>query len=203
MDHPALRAVRLYAFNRAGFAEPDRTTTVIKNLDGVSAEDGASVPPEQIRAAVTAGNPIYSDGSTRPSTGTGPHASSTRTPDGGHVVRRRDRSRVGIIVGAFFPGLVRPPVDGRRGKDRRPPVLGPREQNPLPRALPITLALPEPTPGGRPQRQVRLADLCGSSWIQMGPCGSGACSSRARVTAAAAAGSQPQDEKCLDGGFWP
>jgi len=38
---------------------------VIKKLDGVSAEDGAFVPREQIPAAVTAGNLIYSDGSTQ------------------------------------------------------------------------------------------------------------------------------------------
>ncbi|GGJ59621.1 hypothetical protein [Streptomyces brasiliensis] len=35
---------------------------MIKNLGGVSAEDGAPVPLEQISAAVTAGDLVYSDG---------------------------------------------------------------------------------------------------------------------------------------------
>ncbi|MFE6555327.1 hypothetical protein ACFVHS_44255 [Streptomyces sp. NPDC057746] len=38
---------------------------MISNLDGVSTEDGAPVPPEQISAAVTAGDFVYSDGATQ------------------------------------------------------------------------------------------------------------------------------------------
>ncbi|MER7810320.1 hypothetical protein [Streptomyces sp900116325] len=38
---------------------------MVKNLDGVSAEDGARVPAEQIPAAVTAGGLVYSDGATQ------------------------------------------------------------------------------------------------------------------------------------------
>ncbi|MET8966109.1 hypothetical protein ABZX69_42845 [Streptomyces sp. NPDC004074] len=38
---------------------------MIRNLDGVSTEDGATVPPERISAAVTAGELVYSDGATQ------------------------------------------------------------------------------------------------------------------------------------------
>ncbi|MFJ5212819.1 hypothetical protein [Streptomyces nigra] len=38
---------------------------MVSNLEGVTAEDGASVPAEQIAAAVTAGSFIYGDGATQ------------------------------------------------------------------------------------------------------------------------------------------
>lgn len=38
---------------------------MVKNLDGVSAEDGARVPAEQIPAAVTAWDLVYSGGATQ------------------------------------------------------------------------------------------------------------------------------------------
>ncbi|WP_031101953.1 MULTISPECIES: hypothetical protein [unclassified Streptomyces] len=36
-----------------------------ENLDGVSAEDGAHVPADQIAAALTAGHLVYGDGATQ------------------------------------------------------------------------------------------------------------------------------------------
>ncbi|MFC5202435.1 hypothetical protein [Streptomyces kaempferi] len=53
---------------------------MVKNLDGVSAEDGAPVPSEQIPVAVTAGELVYSDGATQTFTPDG----ATRYVDGGN-----------------------------------------------------------------------------------------------------------------------
>ncbi|WP_306193160.1 MULTISPECIES: hypothetical protein [unclassified Streptomyces] len=38
---------------------------MIRNLENISAEDGAPVPPEQIPAAVTAGSLVYTDRATQ------------------------------------------------------------------------------------------------------------------------------------------
>lgn len=38
---------------------------MVRNLEGVTAEDGARVPAEQISAAVTAGRLVYGDGATQ------------------------------------------------------------------------------------------------------------------------------------------
>lgn len=38
---------------------------MIENLNGISAENGAHVPADQIAAAVTAGNIVYEDGATQ------------------------------------------------------------------------------------------------------------------------------------------
>ncbi len=117
-----------------------------KNLDGVSAEDGAPVPAGEIPIALTAGRLVYTDRATQTFDPDG----ATRYAEGGRETEGTWSVDENGHFCSFWPPSYRASYDLRwvveGGRGRRPAVLGSAKRKPLRRPVSVNAGH---APGGR------------------------------------------------------